>query len=109
MGIAALLVLLGLLAATVTDPGSGTGTNLHAVDDAASLVIGAHHAKPLPTSGLARLSVVLLAVAAVARLLPQSPPRASVHRRRRADRVRAPRAVTLAVRALRAPPALLPA
>lgn len=68
LGVALLLcVLLGVGA----DPGSGTATNLHPISDVASQVVGEHHAKPLPRSGLVVVALVLLAVTSAVLVLPQ--------------------------------------
>lgn len=65
MAVAAVVaVVVCLLLSLSIDPGSGTGTNLHAADDVAGLVVGSHHAKPVPASGVARLQVLLLAAIA---------------------------------------------
>jgi hypothetical protein len=71
----ACVVVACLLGAMSGDPGSGTATNLHPVDDVASLVVGAHHAKPIPTTGSALVAALLAVLAAVARggLLPARP------------------------------------
>jgi hypothetical protein len=107
--LAVLLVVITLLLAMGADPGSGTGTNLQPAADAAGLVIGAHHAKPVPASGTAVVALVLLALAAVARgtlsfavvEAPSGrPPRPELDDRP-ARPVASPR-----VRAMRAPPAL---
>jgi hypothetical protein len=68
----ATVAVLCLVLALSSDPGSGTATNLQPAADAAGLVVGAHHAKPLPTTGTALLGLVLAIAsiaAAVARLL----------------------------------------
>jgi hypothetical protein len=65
----AAIAVLCLVLALSSDPGSGTATNLQPVGDAAGLVIGAHHAKPLPLSGSAVVGLVLLGIAAIVRLV----------------------------------------
>jgi hypothetical protein len=60
---AVVAVVLCLLLSLAVDPGSGTGTNLQAADDVAGLVVGAHHAKPLPASDVGQLQGLLLAAA----------------------------------------------
>jgi hypothetical protein len=60
--LAALAIVLGLLLVATTDPGAGTGVNLHGSDDVAALVAGDHHAKPIPVTTVAR-DVALAAVA----------------------------------------------
>jgi hypothetical protein len=60
-----------LLLVLTADPGSGTGVNLHRADDVAALVVGAHHAKPVPPAPVVRHTarVVRLVAAAFAVLL----------------------------------------
>lgn len=110
-GVLAIVVLLGVLVATAVDPGSGTSTNLQSVDDVHSLVIGDHHAKPVPRASTSDLAELLVAVAAVTLLAgtaiaPVAPTAHWSGRRRWAAEVRhLPRQlVAWAARAHRAPP-----
>jgi hypothetical protein len=103
----AALAILCLVLALSSDPGSGTATNLQPAGDAAGLVVGAHHAKPLPTTGTAILGLVLLVAAAAALVglswVASHP--GPVARRRHRDRPRVPRPLaTWTARTWRAPP-----
>ena len=65
------LAVVCLVLALSNDPGSGTSVNLHTVDDVRGLVVGHHHAKPMPASidvsalfAALRLAVLAVLVAA---------------------------------------------
>lgn len=72
-----LVAVLCLVAALAMDPGSGTGTNLQPAADVGGLVVGDHHAKPMPTVvSLVALVAALAAAAlhAVSAITPVSEP-----------------------------------
>jgi len=106
-----LLVAITLLLVLTTDPASGTGTNLQPVGDAASLVVGAHHAKPLPVTGAAVFALILLAsfAAAVISVDRENASSVTCLAFRHDDDPLRRSLVTWSVRAMRAPPASLAA
>jgi hypothetical protein len=100
------LVVACLLLAIGVDPGSGTATNLHPADDVASLVVGAHHAKTVPTPGLVLVGALLTALAALSVSALANPTTGAVQRwTAHPDGERVPwQLVPRAARAWRAPP-----